>query len=97
MGSINGVVRDTNNVPMGDINMMITSGPSHPDIVAVTGDDGMFSFSDLLPGNYAIKAYGGGTESDDIPVEVFANKTVFVEIKMETNKTGDEENVVDEI
>lgn len=95
MGSIKGIVRDKNNFPLEGLNIIIISGPSHPDITAVTDSQGTFMFSSLKQGNYVIKAYGV-TESDDIPVQVHQSKTAFVEIWMETGEVEDKGNVVDE-
>lgn len=96
MGSIKGIVRDQNNTPMQGLNIIIVSGPTHPDIVAITDIHGKFTFTDLRPGNYAVKAYGV-TESDDIPVQVIKEKTAFVEIWMETGGIKDTGNVIDEV
>ncbi|HEY0678543.1 MAG TPA: carboxypeptidase-like regulatory domain-containing protein [Chitinophagaceae bacterium] len=96
MGVIKGVVRDQKDVPLEGLNIIIVSGPTHPDITAVTDNDGTFSFSDLRAGNYMIKAYGM-TESDDVPVKVYRGKTTYVEIWMETGAVDDQGNVVDEV
>lgn len=96
MGSIKGIVKDSNNVPMEGVNMVILNGPTHPDIAALTDSYGMFAFSDLNPGNYTIKAYSR-VESDDISLNVFVGKTAFVEISMETDLREDKDNVIDEI
>lgn len=79
MGYITGIVRDTTNAPLEDVNMLIVSGPPHPDIVAVTDTEGRFGFENLRPGRYVLKAYGR-LESDEIPVQVRANQPPFVEI-----------------
>ncbi|WP_170172749.1 carboxypeptidase-like regulatory domain-containing protein [Hymenobacter rigui] len=79
MGYITGIVRDTTNAPLEDVNMIIVSGPPHPDIVAITDAEGRFGFDNLRPGKYVLKAYGR-LESDDIPVQVRANQPPFVEI-----------------
>ncbi|WP_375438385.1 carboxypeptidase-like regulatory domain-containing protein [uncultured Hymenobacter sp.] len=83
MGSITGIIRNTNHAPIENVNVLIVSGPAHTDIAAITGADGRFSFNSLRPGNYLLKAYGQ-VESDEIPVPVLANKTPFVEIWLET-------------
>ncbi len=104
MSSIKGIIRNTYDVPLKDVNVMIVKGPPHSDIVAVTGDNGTFEFGNLRPGNYVMKAYGE-TESDDIPVRVLFGKKAFVEIWLEETDTTDlrdgevneENNVIDEI
>lgn len=95
MGSITGIIRDANNAPLEDVNMVIVSGPSHPDIVALTDSGGRFSFENLQPGDYTLKAYGR-VESDDIPVRLFRHKTPFVEVWLEANASEQGENIVDE-
>ena len=101
-GSIKGRVRDENDVPIEDVSIVIKAGPTHSDIAALTSSDGAFAFSNLRPGNYVLKAFSNDMESDDIAVRVFARKTAFVEIWLESDsvleKNNDEEsNVVDEI
>ncbi|MBD2104095.1 carboxypeptidase-like regulatory domain-containing protein [Leptolyngbya sp. FACHB-261] len=96
-GAIKGRVRNANDVPMEDVNIVIVAGPNHPDIAAVTGWDGIFVFSGLQPGNYVIRAYSSNRISDDIPVRIVAWKTAFVDIWLETDIVDEEANVVDEI
>lgn len=96
-GAIKGLVRDADDVPMEDVNIVIVTGPTHQDIAALTGADGSFGFSSLQPGNYVIKAYGSDVESDDIPVRVFTKKIAFVEIWLETDIVDEQDNVIDEI
>ncbi|WP_167855709.1 carboxypeptidase-like regulatory domain-containing protein [Hymenobacter fodinae] len=90
MGSITGIVLNTHNLPVEDVNLVIVAGPSHPDIAALTDAKGLFSFDNLRPGHYIIKAFGQ-VASDDIPVQVIRNKTPFVEIwlDLEHPPTGD--------
>ena len=81
MGSINGIIRDANNTPLENVNVLIVSGPSHHDIAAVTGIDGQFSLGSLQPGNYVLKAFGQ-MERDEVPVQVLPDQTPFVEIRL---------------
>jgi protocatechuate 3,4-dioxygenase beta subunit len=52
--SIAGRVTTTTGQPIGDAVVMITAGPSHPDIAALTSENGEFRMDDLLPGLYTI-------------------------------------------
>ena len=81
MGSINGIIRDANNGPLENVNVMIISGPSHHDLAAISGADGQFSLQSLLPGNYVLKAYGQ-VESKELPVQVGSQQIPFVEIRL---------------
>lgn len=95
MGAIVGIVRDTNNIPLEDVNLVIVAGPSHPDIAAITDSYGMFGFDNLRPGNYILKAFGR-VESDDIPVRLIRNKTPFVEIWLDNTSMSHGGDMVDE-
>jgi hypothetical protein len=97
VGAIKGLVRDADDVPIEDVNIVILAGPAHSDIAALTGADGAFAFSSLQPGNYVIKAYGSDLESDDIPVRVLPRKIAFVEVWLETDIVDEQDNVVDEM
>ncbi|UOQ68247.1 carboxypeptidase-like regulatory domain-containing protein [Hymenobacter volaticus] len=95
MGSITGIIRNSSNhAPLEEVNVLIVSGPPHTDMAAVTGSDGRFSFNSLRPGNYLLKAYGQ-VESDEIPVEVLAKQTPFVEIWLETNPASEKDTTLE--
>lgn len=101
-GSIEGTVRNSNNRPLENVNVIIVAGATQQDIAALTGTDGTFGFSNLLPGNYVLKAFSNAVESDRIPVRVIAGKIAVVEIYLEAAATtdedqDDEDQVVDEI
>ncbi len=95
-GAMKGLIRDADNVPIEDVNIVIVAGPTHQDIAALTGADGVFGFSSLRPGNYVIKAYGIDVESDDIPVRILPRKIAFVEVWLEGDMADEADNVVDE-
>lgn len=82
MGEITGLIKNTHDVPLEDVTIVIVGGPVQQDIAAVTGEDGTFALPNLQPGNYLIKAFGE-VVSDAIPVPVMANDTAFVEIWLE--------------
>lgn len=96
-GRIKGLIRDADDIPIEDVNIVILDGPPHPDIAAITGADGAFGFSGLQPGNYVIKAYGSDLESDDIPVIVLPRKIAFVEVWLEIDMVDEADSVVDEM
>lgn len=96
-GAIKGLVRNANDIPIEDVNIVIVTGSTHQDIAALTGADGAFGFSSLQPGNYVIKAFGSEMESEDIPVRVLPKKTAFVEIWLEADIVDEQDNVVDEM
>jgi carboxypeptidase family protein len=95
-GTIRGIVKDDFDEPVEDINVVIITGPSHPDVAPTTSSDGTFDFGNLQPGNYIIQAYGNNVESDPIPVRVNSRKVAFVEIWVETG-TVEDDNVVNEL
>lgn len=94
MGSITGIIRSSSHAPLEEVNVLIVSGPPHPDMAAVTGTDGRFSFNSLRPGKYLLKAYGQ-VESDEIPVEVLAKQIPLVEIWLETNQVSKEDTTLE--
>jgi hypothetical protein len=97
-GSIEGTVRNSNNTPLEDVNVIIVAGATQQDIAALTGTDGSFGFSNLLPGNYVLKAFGNRVESDRVPIQVMAGKIAVVKIYLEAATTDDDEDeVADEI
>jgi len=96
-GAIKGLVRDADNIPIEEVSIVIVTGPTHPDIAALTGTDGTFGFSGLQPGSYVIKAYGSEVESDELPVRVLPRKIALVEIWLETDVVDEQDNVVDEM
>lgn len=79
MGSISGIIRNADNAPLEDVNVLILSGPSHNDMAALTGADGRFILDNLQPGDYVLKAYGQ-VESNEIPVQVLPEKIPLIEI-----------------
>ncbi|MBF2027367.1 MAG: carboxypeptidase regulatory-like domain-containing protein [Oscillatoriales cyanobacterium C42_A2020_001] len=96
-GSIEGIIRDTAQSPLAEVNVMIVSGLTHADIAAITDTTGTFGFGNLRPGFYSLKAFGNAVESDRISVQVLPGKVAFVEIILETDSACCEDQVVDEI
>jgi hypothetical protein len=93
-GTLRGIVKNADDVPLEEVSVIIVNGPSHADIAALTDVNGTFEFGSVQAGNYTIKASGSHTESDLISVRVVAKKIAFVEIWLENSSEG---LVVDEI
>jgi protocatechuate 3,4-dioxygenase beta subunit len=55
-GGVAGMVYDSTGRPLAEAVVMIVDGPTHPDIAALTGDDGSYYYDDLLPGRYQVAA-----------------------------------------
>lgn len=75
-GKISGRVTRAGGGPLADLNVFVISGPSHPDISAVTAPDGTFALGALEPGRYVLSA------GERVDVEVLPGKTAFVEVTL---------------
>lgn len=91
MGSITGIIRNANDAPVEDVNVVIISGPTHNDIAALTGADGQFSFTGIQPGDYVIKAFGQ-LESPEIQVQVQTHHEPFVEVWLNDDDGPEDDN-----
>ena len=70
-GSIEGMVVDPQGRPLADVTVVIKTGDQpHPDIGAVSGDDGSFSFEGLTGGNYVLAAYAESGVPTEVSVSV---------------------------
>ncbi len=58
--AIRGMVTTSAGEPIPDASVFVESGPSHPDIVAVTGVQGAYELSGLAPGVYVIRVQADG-------------------------------------
>lgn len=94
-GSMQGVLKNDREMALPDANVVITQGPVHSDLAAMTSEDGTFEFANLTPGQYLIKAYAN-TTSDVVPVRVYPGKTAFVEIWLSGESADEPDNVVPE-
>ena len=88
-----GVLKNDREMALPDASVVITQGPVHSDMAAMTNQDGTFEFANLTPGQYLIRAYAD-TTSDDVPVRVYAGKTAFVEIWLSDAPADEPDNVV---
>ena len=70
-GSIEGTVRDAAGRALPDVAVFIkTADQPHPDIAALTGPDGGFRLTLLLPGSYVLEAIGAASRPVTIAVQV---------------------------
>jgi iron complex outermembrane receptor protein len=80
-GAIAGRVTTATGEPMSGVAVMIGgSSPPHPDIAALTGDDGRFRFDDLVPGPYQLVINTGGADPRTESVEVSAGGVSRIEV-----------------
>jgi hypothetical protein len=70
-GEIAGRVLNGGGTPLAEATVMITSSPGpHPDIAALTGSGGEFSFRGLPPGEYTLLANAPGSPPQSRSVAV---------------------------
>lgn len=82
-GRIEGLVLDRRGRPVAGCTVMLTgASPDHPDIAALTGDDGAFSFLDLEPGSYEVLARAEDGASEVGGVTVRATGTSRLELRL---------------
>lgn len=81
-GEIRGTVLDAAGRGLADCAVMLGGGaPPHPDVAALTGETGEFSFLDLTPGRYEVIVRCGEAAPERRQVEVAAGEIVQVEIR----------------
>ena len=82
-GVIQGYVCDELGRPVAEAAALISKGVgSHPDIAALTGDDGCFSFDDLVPGEYDIFINTADMGSTTVRFTVVAGSTTRKTIRL---------------
>lgn len=69
-GQITGVVSDTAGGVVPNSTVTLTSQGTNQTQTATTSDDGVYRFVTLQPGNYTVKAAGGGFAEQTLNVEV---------------------------
>src|SRR5262245_48584459 len=62
-GGVRGWVVTSDRRAVPDATVAVSGGPPHPDIAAMTGDDGTFSLGDLSPGRYELTVHKHGYDS----------------------------------
>jgi hypothetical protein len=81
-GEIRGRVLDAAGHGLADCTVMLGGdAPPHPDVAALSGETGEFSFLDLTPGRYEVIVRCGEAEPERRQVEVSAGGIVRVEIR----------------
>lgn len=82
-GSIQGAVLDhEGRAVAGAAVMLAGTSPDHPDIAALTADDGSFSFLDLDPGRYEVLVRAGDRSPETRSVEVGEAGPARVEFRL---------------
>src|SRR5215469_5076659 len=60
MGTIAGRITSPDGEPIANASVMVASGPSHPDLAAITDKKGAFRLDDLEAGEYLIQVNAEG-------------------------------------
>ncbi|HEU4452298.1 MAG TPA: carboxypeptidase-like regulatory domain-containing protein [Longimicrobium sp.] len=81
-GRVAGRVVDPGGSPVAEAAVMITSGPPHADMAALTGADGDFSFLDLAPGEYTFLANAPDHPPETRTVRVGPGEAARLEIRL---------------
>lgn len=81
-GRITGRVSTADGRPVTGAAVLIAAGPPHPDISALTGDDGEYALDDLRPGRYEILVNAEGYGQIRRPAELEAGRTVRVDFRV---------------
>lgn len=85
-GSISGVVLGTGNQPLPDVAVMLVDAPgTFQDVAALTDSQGKFSFLDLRPGNYRLKATTDTLGFREVTLIVEGDKATSVTISFAEN------------
>lgn len=81
-GRIAGRVLDARGQPVGGATVLIARGPAHPDIAALTGQAGTYSFTDLQPGRYEVLAGSPAHGSSRMTVAVSAGEAASLDFHL---------------
>jgi len=86
-GSISGyVVSDCSEQPMGDVSVVVISGPnSSPDIAALTNPFGYFVLDNLREGTWRLRAMAPNGSQSDMTVDVFEHAVTAVKFLLPQN------------
>jgi hypothetical protein len=82
-GTIRGTVLTRRHEPLSEATVAISGGPMHPDIAALTDEQGQFLLSNLQPGEYRLTAHAGGHASQTKNVAVTPNEVSTVQFALE--------------
>jgi hypothetical protein len=96
-GSIAGAVTDASSVPIPGVPVTLTNLATGEKRVATTGNEGLYQFVNLIPGNYRIDAEKGGFRHfTRQPVVVEVQQAVRIDITMEVGEVTQSVNVTAE-
>lgn len=77
-----GVVLEPSGEPVREAQVFVAGGPSHPDIAAITGENGRFSLGGLLAGRYRLRADADGFDPTTIEIAVAPGRRLELEIEL---------------
>lgn len=97
MGLLVGVVRTTDKQPIPDARVLVVSGPTHPDIAALTNENGRFRLGGLEPGRYRIEVDAEGFLPVQGGVRVLTQGARFYRIALEPIVVDDDLTPVPEL
>jgi iron complex outermembrane receptor protein len=81
-GTIEGRVVGAGGQPVPEASVMIGAGPEHPDIAALTDDDGRFQLGGLAAGTYSLVVNAGGGTAREEGVVVSDGAAASVEVRV---------------
>jgi Carboxypeptidase regulatory-like domain len=87
MGAIVGNITTTGGEPIADASVMVESGPSHPDLAAITDESGVYRLGDLEPGQYVIRVFAEGFSTVSGRVPVRRGHTTRANLTLEEDET----------
>jgi len=84
VGLVDGVARDSaGGGPVAEVQIVAHNLDKATDHTTVTRADGIFTFTNLEPGQYEVAATKSGFQKASVHIEVTANKTAKVELPLE--------------
>jgi Carboxypeptidase regulatory-like domain len=83
-GSIRGVVLTEHGEPVEGATVIITAGPPHQDLAALTTDDGRFELAGLLPGTYSLLVTSPTGKQQALQTSVLPGQASMVEVRIGT-------------
>lgn len=96
-GSVAGVVVDVNGRPVMDAQVIIATGPAHPDIAAVTDRRGRFLLAGLSSGRYIVQAGAIGWQAREVGVTIPPGGQVRIEIRLNRRDPGPAPDGIEEL
>lgn len=81
-GSVAGRVTGPDGAPVEEARVLVETGPSHPDLAALTGPDGRFRLEGLAAGLYGLRILAGQLAPATARVTVAAGRRAEVEVRL---------------